>query len=222
MTELKRMGDVDQVERTGAKFEKTAPRSALAGFEEGDKPGRRLSAQAWSRTLGTRGEDSTHAFAWFAPSTKKQHRSLASAIGAEPPGRMTFADTSANVGRGLDARDRRRRQREREEAREKRRCVRCRYVCVLAFHAALTKWADQLCFRSCINWCLGDYGLSGWRCRWAAAGRRRPPEIEMTLSEQADRNLQLMEERSLSQLRAATAGREKLVAKKREAWSPAM
>jgi hypothetical protein len=44
----------------------------------------------------------------------------------------------------------------------------------------------------------------------------------MTLSEQADRNLQLMEERSLSQLRAATAGREKLVAKKREAWSPAM
>lgn len=125
VTELKRMGDVDKVERTGAKFDKAAPRSA-ASAEEGGQPGRRLSAQAWSRTLGTRGEESTHAFAWFAPSTKKQHRSLASAIGAEPPGRSTFADTSANVGRGLDARDRRRRQREREEAREKRRCVRCR------------------------------------------------------------------------------------------------
>lgn len=124
MIELKRMGDVDQVERTGAKFEKTAPRSATfaASAEEGAKPARSLSAQTWSRTLGTRGEDSTHAFAWFAPSTKKQHRSLASTIGAEPLGRITFADTSANVGRGLDARDCRRRQRDREEAREKRRC----------------------------------------------------------------------------------------------------
>jgi hypothetical protein len=42
------------------------------------------------------------------------------------------------------------------------------------------------------------------------------------LSEQANRNLLLMEERSLNQLRAATAGKEKLVAKKREAWNPAM
>lgn len=226
MTELKRMGDVDQVERTGAKFEKTAPRAASAGsIEEGDRPGRRLSAQAWSRSLGTRGEDSTHAFAWFAPSTKKQHRSLASAIGAEPPGRMTFADTSANVGRGLDARDRRRRQREREEAREKRRCVRCRCACVLAFpHEALTTW-DLSLLTSCAITSIaawGGYGLLGWRCRWAASGRRRPPEIEVTLSEQANRNLLLMEERSLNQLRAATAGKEKLVAKKREAWNPAM
>ena len=60
------------------------------------------------------------------------------------------------------------------------------------------------------------------RCRWAAAGRRRPPEVEVHLSEQADRNLQIMEERSLSQLRAATAGKEKHVTKQREAWSPAM
>lgn len=53
-------------------------------------------------------------------------------------------------------------------------------------------------------------------------GRRRSPEVTLSLSQRADRNLQLMEERSLNQLRAAAAGREKLVAKKFEAWSPAM
>jgi hypothetical protein len=126
VNELKRMADVDQVERTGAKFEKTAPRPTSAAEEGGGKPAKKLSSQGWSRTLGTRGEESTHTFAWFAPSSAKLQRSLASAIGAEPPGRMTFADTSANVGRGMDARDRLRRQREREEAREKRRWARNR------------------------------------------------------------------------------------------------
>lgn len=220
VTELKRMGDVDQVERTGAKFEKTAPRSSSA--EEGANP-RRLSSQAWSRTLGTRGEDSTHAFAWFAPSTKKQHRSLASAIGAEPPGRITFADTSANVGRSMDARDRRRRQREREQAREKRRCV---LACQRAHVRTIRQFIDSgLCGTYIV--CLWTHYLArmcGWPMhrRWAAVGRRRPLEVPVSLSGQADHNLQVMEARSLSQLRAATAGRRKLVAKKREVWSPAM
>ena len=130
----------------------------------------------------------------------KHHASLQSAIGAEPLGRSTFADTSANVGRKMDAHDRLRRHREREQAREKR--------------------------------------------RWSAVGRRRAPEVDLdgtqlagcgssarpdpaparriSLSEAAERNLKQMEERSLNELRAATHGKEKVVAKKREAWSAAM
>ena len=176
VTELKRMGDVDKVERTGAKFEKTAPRPATSA-EEGGQPARRLSAQAWSRTLGTRGEDSTHAFAWFAPSTRKQHRSLASAIGAEPPGRSTFADTSANVGRGLDARDRRRRQREREDAREKRRCVRYRCVNALLRQRGVDPiklTSTDTCCRHLLpthvaDGCLLGRALQVGRCRKEAA-----------------------------------------------------
>ena len=179
VNELKRMPDVDKVEKTGAKFDKTAPRDAGkegGGEEQGAQ--RRLSNNAWSRHLGKRGEESSHNFAWFAPTMTKHHASLASGIGAEPPGRPTFADTSANVGRKMDAHDRLRRQRERDQAREMR--------------------------------------------RRAAVGRRRAPEVDISLSDDAARNLKLMEERSLNELRAATHGKEQVVAKKREAWSPAM
>ena len=56
VNEVKRMPDVDKVEKTGLKFDKTAPRGKGAeGDEKGAGPGRRLSNNAWSRHLGKRG-----------------------------------------------------------------------------------------------------------------------------------------------------------------------
>ena len=113
-TALKRMPDIDEVERVGAKLEMKAPRPETA-------PDKKLSNRAWSRTLGKRGQDSSHVFAWFAPTMARFRPSIADAVGAPPPGRMTFADTSANVGRAQDARDRARKKRLRAQAKEKRR-----------------------------------------------------------------------------------------------------
>ena len=66
-----------------------------------------------------RGEKSTHNFAWFAPSTRKKHPSLADRIGAVEPGRRTFADTTINVGRSLDAHEYNRQMRQQRQAAER-------------------------------------------------------------------------------------------------------
>lgn len=107
--ELLQQPEVDEVEEVGAKQRKSAskrPGSALTAGQQ-QSLARPLSRNAWSRTLGVKGEKSTKQFAWFAPSAEKRWPSLSDQIGTEKtmPGRDTYIDSAGRVGKKADNRD---------------------------------------------------------------------------------------------------------------------
>ena len=112
---------MEECSKVGGKKGGGATRPATA--DDAKTGGKSFASQGWARTMrmDARGENSTHNFAWFAPSTRKKHPSLADRIGAVEPGRRTFADTTINVGRSLDAHDYNRQMRQQRQAAERRR-----------------------------------------------------------------------------------------------------
>ena len=115
--ELLHQPEVDEVEQVGAKQSKSASKRPVSAEDGSGAKSRPLSRNAWSRTLGVKGEKSTAQFAWFAPSAEKRWPSLADQIGSDKvvAGRDTYIDSASRVGVGTDKRDAARARRLRAE-----------------------------------------------------------------------------------------------------------